>query len=348
MTNVRETHELERRTEPGTAGGVIDTIADGLSVVLQRPKLMILPFAVDLILWLLVNVSLLPLANNVARFLETSGAADSDIAADSLRKLGERLQVSDGLSAFLPSIFSGLPLDTFLNILVTMLSPNIGFGIERGAIYDTWGAGLFGAWTPESAVLVALIALVFMLVGTMLLALYRVPLARAVRGDTTSPLLPEMGKAWLHFLGYLLLMAGAVICALIPLFLASMVFLLLGFNLVFVVTMVLFIFGGMASIYTLFMVDAMLLHRIGPIRAFAMSRKIGQKHFAQTSRFAVTSLLFLLGALHLWSRTVDTIPGFAIALIANAFVGTGLSFASMFFYADRFRLMRAAQVTNNR
>jgi hypothetical protein len=348
MTTVRNANEPNRRIEPGTAGGVLDTIADGLSFILERPRLMVLPFVVDLVLWLLVNVSLMPLANNVARFLETSGATDSDVAADSLRKLGERLQVSDSLSAFLPSIFSGLPLDTLLNVLVTMMSPNVGFGIDRDTIYDTWGSGLFGGWTPASAGAVALIGLICLIGGTFLLALYRVPLARAVRGDTTSHLLPEIGKAWLHFMGYLLLMAVAVIAAMIPLFFASMVFLILGFNLVFVVTTALFISGGMASIYTLFMVDAMLLHRIGPIRAFTMSRKIGRSYFAQTSRFALTSLLFLLGALHLWSSTVDTVPGIAIALIANAFIGTGLSFASMLFYSDRFRLMNARQRPNKR
>ena len=106
---MRNANEPDRRTEPGTAGGVLDTIADGLSFVLERPRLMVLPFVVDLALWLLVNVSLMPLANNIARFLETSGAADSDVAAESLRKMGDRLHVSDGLSAFLPSIFSGLP-----------------------------------------------------------------------------------------------------------------------------------------------------------------------------------------------------------------------------------------------
>jgi hypothetical protein len=345
---VRNTNEPERRIEPGTAGGVLDTIADGLSFILQRPRLMLLPLVVDLVLWLLVNVSLMPLASNIARFLETSGASDSELAAESLRKLGDRLQVSDGLSAFLPSIFSGLPLDTFLNVLVTLLSPNVGFGIDRDAMYDTWGSGLFGGWTPASAGIVALVGLLSIMIGTFLLALYRVPLARAVRGDTTSRLLPEIGKAWMHFLGYLLLMAIAVVVAMIPLFFASMVFLILGFNLVFVITMALFIFGGMASIYTLFMVDAMLLHRIGPIRAFTMSRKIGRTYFAQSSRFALTSLLFLLGALHLWSRTVETVPGIAIALIANAFIGTGLSFASMLFYSDRFRLMKARQRSNRR
>ena len=40
------------------------------------------------------------------------------------------------------------------------------------------------------------------LVGsTVAFALYRVPLARAIRGDTTSSLLGELGGSWLRFLG---------------------------------------------------------------------------------------------------------------------------------------------------
>ena len=349
MNNVRnQTNEPERRTAPGTAGSVLDTISDGLSFILEHPRLMVLPLVVDLILWLLVTISVKPLANNIARFLETSGAADGELAADNLRNLGERVHVSDGLSAFLPSIFSGLPLDAFLNLLVTMLSPNIGFGIERDAMYDAWGSGFFGDWTPASAGVVAALGMLFVAAGTLLFALYRVPMARAVRGDTTSPLMPEIGKAWLHFIGYLLLITVAAGVAIIPLFFASLVFLILGFNLVFVVTMVLFIFGGMASVYTLFMVDAMLLHRIGPIRAFGMSRSVGRAYFAQTSRFAITSLLFLLGALHLWSRLVESAPGIGFALVANAFLGTGLSFASMLFYSDRFRLIKARRNADRR
>lgn len=340
---MRNANEPERRIAPGTTGGVLDTIADGLTFVLEHPRIMILPLVVDLVLWLFIHVSLAPLANNVARFLDDSGATDSEIAADSLRNIGERVQVSDGLGAFLPSIFSGLPLDSFLNILVTTMSPNMGLGIDRETIYDAWEHGLLGAWTPGSAGVVALIGLGCLLVGTLLLVLYRVPMARAVRGDTTSRVMPEIGKAWMHFMAYLVLMVVAVVIAMVPLFLATMVLLVLGFNMIFVITMALFIFGGMASIYTLFTVDAMLLHRIGPIQAVRLSWNVGRANFAQTSRFALTSLLFLMGSLHLWSRMVETMPGIAIALVINAFIGTGLSFASMLFYSDRFRLIRARQ-----
>lgn len=345
---MRNANEPVRRIAPGTTGGVLETIADGLSLVLERPRLLLLPLIVDLVLWLGLQVSMQPLVTSTADFLERSGAEDADLAAQNLRTLGDRLQASDALGAFLPSVFSGVPIDTFLYMLVAFLAPSGAFGIDKSTIVDAWSEGFAGVMTPGSAGTVFLIMLACLFGGTLLLALYKVPLARAVRGDTSSRLMPEIGKAWLHFMGYLVLLAAVMVAALVPLFVASLVAMILGLNLLFVVTMALLIFGGIASIYTLFMVDAMLLHRAGPIRAFGASRSVAREYFSQTARLALTSLLVLMGALHLWSSMAGSMPGIVIALLANAFLGTGLAVASMLFYSDRFRLMRARERSSRR
>lgn len=337
---VRNSQEPARRTDPGRAAGVLDTIADGLSAVLERPQLMVLPLVVDLMLWLILRVSLAPLTESVARFLEMSAAEDSGLAAENLRLVGDHVLASDALSAFIPSVVSGIPIDSFLHFLIMMLSPEIAFGVSKESIS---GSGIVGIWTPGSAATAALAGTAFLIGGTLLLALYRVPLARAVRGDTTPGFIREVCRAWLHFIAYLLLLALSAVAALVPLFLASLVFLVLGLNLVFLLTMALLIFGGMVSIYTFFMVDAMLLHRIGPVRAFSLSMAVGREYFGQTSRFALVALLLSLGALHLWSTLIQSVPGLAIAFVINAFLGTGLSIAGMLFYSDRFRLNTAAQ-----
>lgn len=345
---MRKANEPARRIAPGTTGGVLDTIADGLSILLERPRLFLLPLIADLVLWLGLQVSMKPLVASTADFLERSGAEDADLAAGNLRSLGERIQATDALGAFLPSVFSGLPVDTFLYMLVAFLAPSGAFGIDKSTIVDAWSEGFAGVMTPGSAGTVFLILLACLFGGTLLLAVYKVPLARAVRGDTSSRLMPEIGKAWLHFLGYLLLLAAVMVAALVPLLVASLAVMILGLNLLFVVTMALLIFGGMASVYTLFMVDAMLLHRTGPIRAFRASMSVAREYFAQSARFALTSLLLLMGALHLWSSMAGSMPGIVIALVANAFLGTGLAFASMLFYSDRFRLLRARQRSTRR
>ena len=325
--------------------GVLPTIADGLSMVLARPRLMLLPLIVDLLLWLVVQTSIDPLVDRLARFFATSGAADGAEAARTLRELGDHVRVSDALGVFVPSVFCGLPLDTLLNGLVLLLAPGLAAGVDRETMYGSWGDGVFGVWTPDSAVVVAGLGLLFLAAGSLILVAFRVPLARTVRGDT-SPFrqaVRETALAWVRFLGYVVLLIAAAGALLVPIFFASLVFLILGFNLVFVVTMALFIFGGMASVYTLFVLDAILLHRIGPLQAVSMSMTVARTYFGQTARFAATSLLLATGALQVWSVIVENVPGIAIALVANAFLGTGLSLASMLFYSDRFRLMKATQ-----
>lgn len=334
-----------RRAQARPLTGVVPTIADGLSLVLQHPRLMILPLALDLVLWLLLQVSVQPLADGLARVLAESGGEDGAIAADRLATVGDQLRASDALGAFLPSIFSGLPLDTLFYAFVLFLMPRVALGIDREAMYGAWENGLLGVWTPGSSWMVAGIMLGLLAVSSFLLVAFRVPLARVVRRDASplSQALRETGVAWIRFLGYLgvLALAGAVL--LVPLLLASAVFVILGFNLVFVLTMALLVFGGMASVYTLFVLDAMLLHRIGPLQGITMSATVARTYFGQTARFAATSLLLASGALQVWSLIVENIPGIAIALIANAFLGTGLSLASMLFYADRFRRIKATR-----
>lgn len=339
----RSANEPLRRTEPGKAGGVLDTIADGFSIVLERPYLMLLPLALDLVLWLALQVSLQPLAQSIASFMESTATADGDVAGESLRSVSERFHASDALTAFLPSIFSGIPVDSFFNSLVMALSPNAAFGIDRESIFGSWGNGLVGVWTPESSSVIVLILLGCLMLSSIALVLFRVPLARTVRGDTSPGIVSEMCKAWIHFIGYLLLMPGFAVASLVPLLLASAVFLFLGVNLVFVITIAVFVVGGMISIYSVFVVDAILLHRIGPVQAISMSLSVGREYFGQVTRFALTGLLISVATLHLWSTVVGSVAGIMIALVINAFLGTGLSLASMLFYSDRFRLIKAAR-----
>jgi hypothetical protein len=319
---------------------VFDTIADGMTLVLQRPWLMLVPLAVDLVVWLLVKVSITPLTDNAARFIETSNVADADVAADSLRQVGDLVYVSDFLGAFLPSLFTGMPLDTVLNQLVAFISPASGSGVARDAIFEPWRDGLMSPLTPDSENAVALTGLLSLLGSTMVFALYRVPLARAIRGDRTSSFLRELTGSWVRFLGYLGLLVIVAAAALVPMAILGTLFAIMGFNLSFVFAMALLIFGSLIGIYTFFVVDAILLHRFGAVRAFRLSYDVGRAYFGQIARFALTSLLLMMGTMALWSQTVESPPGVILALLGNAFTGTTLAASSMLFYTDRFRVIR--------
>lgn len=342
MTRIppRNPNEPMRRTEPGTTAGVLDTIADGMTLVLQRPWLMIVPLIVDLVVWLLVKVRMTPVTDSAARFIETTNVEDAALAADGLRTLGDSLYASDFIGTFVPSVFTGVALDTLMNQLVTFLSPASGAGVARDAVFEPWREGLLAPISPASGNPVLLATLLSLIASTVAFTLFRVPLARAIRGDRTSSLWKELGGSWLRFLGYLGLLLAVGLASLIPLAMLGAVFAILGFNLTFVLAMALLIFGSMIGIYTYFAVDAMLLHRFGPLPALKMSYDVGRMYFGQIARFALTSLLAMFGSIVLWNETVDSAPGVILALVGNAFLGTTLAASSMLFYADRFRVIR--------
>ena len=342
MTRIppRNPNEPLRRTEPGTTAGVLDTIADGMTLVLQRPWLMIVPLLVDVVLWLVFRVRMTPILESAARFVEISNVTEASEAAAQLRSMSDSMYASDFLGAFVPSMLTGLSLDTLMNQLVAIMSPASGAGVPRGELFEPWRNGVVGTVSPSSENPVALAAMLSLLGSTVVFALYRVPLARAIRGDRTSSLWKELGGSWVRFLAYLGLVLAVALASLVPLAVLGGLLAVMGFNLAFVMLMALLIFGSMIGIYTYFAVDAMLLHRFGPLPALKMSYDVGRVYFGQIARFALTSLLISVLSLRLWGATVDTAPGVILALVGNAYLGTALAASSMLFYTDRFRVIR--------
>lgn len=336
----RNAKEPYRRTAPGTTAGVIDTIADGMTLVLQRPWLMIVPVIVDLVLWQVFRVGILPMTDSAARLVETSSVPDAEIAAQTIRDLGDRVYISDLLGAFLPSIFSGVPIDTVMNQIVAFISPTSTAGVARDTLFSPWRNGIVAPVRPDSPNIVLLAGAASLFASTIAFALYRVPIARAIRGDTVSNLWHELVGSWVRFVAYLGLIVVVGLASIIPLTMITGVLAILGLNLSFVFAMALLIFGSMIGIYTFFAVDAMLLHRFGPVRAFRQSYAVARMYFGQVARFALVSLLLMFGSLALWVEIVDSAPGMILALIGNAFLGATLTASSMLFYTDRFRVIR--------
>ena len=91
MTRIppRNPNEPERRTDPGTTAGVLDTIADGMTLVLQRPWLMIVPLVVDLAVWLLLKVRLTPMTDSARKSSPSSTSRTATWSTRGLRPARE-------------------------------------------------------------------------------------------------------------------------------------------------------------------------------------------------------------------------------------------------------------------
>lgn len=337
-----QTKSPERRTPEGAAAGVIDTIADAATFVLQRPWLMIVPLLIDVVLWLVLKVSMGPVLDNLARMMETSQVEGSAQIIDQLEQFGDEIMISDYLGAFVPGLLTGMSLDTIMGILMLFVAPD-GFGVPRADLYEPWQNGIFDTIVPASGASVSLVWLGVMLLSSIAMIIFRVPIVRAIRGTRPTAIGNEMVRGWFAFLLYLVLLLVIAAVALVPLAIMSVLVPVLGLSVAFVTSFALLIFGGMLGVYSFFAVDAILVHRTSPINGFRMSYAVGKAYFGQVARFAITSIFVMLATLRLWSELAGSAPGFIIALIGSAFIGTVLAAASVMFYTDRFRLVRAIE-----
>lgn len=337
---MREHQPIEStRTKAFERSGVLDTIAAGLSMVIARPYLLLLPLLADVITWLGVQISGKALLDRVGRLMLDQGGENGPDAARVISGLNDNLRINDVGTSLLPSVFGGLSRETAFNLLVHTLAPGITHGVKRGDIFANWAGGPFQTWSPDSWMAVVGIGSLLFFLATVLTVVFRVPIAFAVRGERPSAgqLLRQTTLGWIRVVGLVLIVGVSAGILIVPVAVASGIFLLLGLNLVGVLSLALIIFGGLAAMYTLFIFDAMLVNAVGPIRAIRQSYRVVREHFGSSMRLAFANLLIATGLLQVWQVIMENPPGIVIALVGNALVGTGLSVASMKFFYDRSR-----------
>lgn len=321
--------------------GILEAIASGFSEVLAKPYLIIVPLVLDLVLWLGLQISIKPFTEPFARLMQDDGGANGPEAAKEVLALGNHVHLNELAALFVPSIFAGLSKENILNWLVTFLAPPLAQGVDRNNIFSGFADGPFAIWSPPHWFAVVTIGALLFILATFVLVLFRVPVARAVasRKGSAKHLIREMAWAWIRLVGLLVLTGIAMIGILVPILIVAVILLVLGINIAIVIALALFTVGGMAAIYSFFVLDAMLLLQIGPIDAIRTSFSLVRGRFGECFRFAMICVLIQSGILHVWQVLIENPPGFVIALLANAFIGTGIAAATMIFFADRFRLI---------
>lgn len=344
MRNRPQDGLAEIKASENNLSGVLETIAAGLSLILARPYLLVLPLVVDVVTWLGVQISVRSLIDPLRELMIDRGGDNGPAAARELAGLSDRLRLNDVAATLTPSIFGGLPHDSFLNILLAILAPPLTEGIDRGEMYGSWGDGLVDVWDPGNWLAILGIGMALFALATVLTVLFRVPIARALRGEDSpnGGFLRECTVAWARLVTLLLIVIAAGVVIIGPLLVGAGVMVLLGIDITALIAITLFVAGGFTALYSLFVLDAMFINRLGPIGSIKLSISVVRAYFGSTSRFAIASAVLATGALQIWSTIVQNAPGVIIALIGNAVLGTGLAIASMMFFQDRSRALAVA------
>lgn len=292
--------------------GIIDTISLGYGLVNRRPWLIVLPVLLDLLLWLGPRLSMQPTTEALAGFLAPQLRENADMLAD-LRAAGAQSDLLGLLAVQVPS-------------LIRLLNPDSSPILAQRPVL-----ALTGLLTTLT------VALLLLIVGLLLTMLYLTPIAQVVRSGSADPRqMPRLaGRAWLRLLLLMVLLVGVGLLVTVPLSVLVGLLSLVGLNLFPLVVTLLWVGAIWLLVYLFFVIDAIVVSEVGPLRAIQYSIAVVRHNFWSSLGLILLSVIISAGLGRVFELFTQTTIGVPVAIIANAYIASGLAAASMIFYRDR-------------
>ncbi len=313
--------------------GVIDTLTTGFDQVNKVPWVLGLPILVDVFLWLAPRLSAGPVIHRLAaRMLDLySGVTANGLDPAALDQA--KTSIND-----LDTAASTVNLLTLLVVNVAAV-PSIVPDSLTGSVAQEINSG------PVLAVVVLLAGFI----GGLLGCLYLGVIAQQVRDKKFSPavLARRVWFYWLSVLGFLVLAGLFIVVVSIPIGivigLAQLAAPGLGGALLGVVSTIVPIAGVLFTIYLFFLVYAIVVSEVGPVRAAVSSARVVANNFWTSVGFIVLFYVISLGMQVVWTAMDKNAIGTVAAIAGNAYIETGLAAASMVFYRSRVSRLPAAR-----
>ncbi len=313
--------------------GVIETLTGGFDQVNRIPWIVSLPIVMDIFLWLAPRLSA---ASVFHRLIQATGDLYLSVAAagadqSTVDQARQALADLDGSAATFNL------LDLLVGGLGSLPSVHPDSVSSLGSLEIASIAGVLG------------IAAAGIALGMLIGCLYLGALAQQIRDGriVALALSKRVWFYWLSALGFVALAGLVVGVAMVPVSLivglAEMI--APGIGTVF---LVLVLAGAevvrvLAIIYLFFLIDAIVVSEVGPIRAAANSARVVASSFWQTVGFILLVIVISRGMAIVWGALSANPAGTVVAILGNAYVETGLAAASMLYYQSRVSRLPAGQ-----
>lgn len=297
---------------------IIDTLSEGFRIVTRRLWIIIVPVALDTFLWLGPKLSVAPVIRDALATIEeatrTMAPGDTSLAT-SFQTMAEELQATIGQT----NLFALLAWGRLGMPSVASLRP-INPEVDR-IIEVTGGLQMFG------------LQIALLLVGLLLTCIFLSLLGREVRGEGV-----RLGSVAQSVPRYWLRLVAIVVPLGIGLVIAFSTVLMLG-PLAFIV----FALVAWLLLYLSFVPQAITMAEESPLRALWLSFSIVRNNFWATIGLILLTNVIGSGLALLWHGVMNTPSGVMIAILGNAYVGSGLTAALFIFYRDRVAMWREKQ-----
>lgn len=306
--------------------GIIDSLSAGYRFLGRHIELLIIPIVLDLFLWLGPQLNVAPLFVQAADLYRTATTVQG--APPELTQMTGQFADLLAVAGTNSNLFDSLVSQSLMHVpsLMIFLGPQPG-----GLVY--------AVSNPFAAVGLYLgLSIIGILIGVIYLnqLAHRLPLGSGPKALSLGGRVRTIFRQWGLILLFLLVLGVILLLGAIPTFFAagllSLLYLPLG-------SIAALLFGGAVLIilfYLYFVTAALVLDDLPLPAAVAQSFRLVRDNFWATLGFLVLTGVIAAGFALLF-RQFSTMAAWALlpAILANAFIGTGLTMALLVFYRTR-------------
>lgn len=302
---------------------VIDSLSAGYRFLGRRVELIAIPVVLDLWLWLGPQLSVTPLVEEFVRYYEQmTGMEEMPVIPPEMSPqiLVEASQNSNLMDALVSGSLLHVP-----SLLATIgsLSGNRVYEIGNPFV----AAGLFVG-----------LSIVGLLIGVLYMDLLarRLPLGSGAKPSSLGELLRMVFRHWLMVMIFIIAVAFLLFAGAVPVAMGSA---LLAFVSPALSSVLMFVYLGAVLVilfYLYFVTAAIVLDDLPLHRAVVQSFLVVRNNFLATLLFIVLTSVIGVGiTLIVRQLTEVSSIGVAVAILVNAYIGSGLALALFVFYRTR-------------
>lgn len=309
---------------------IIDSLSAGYRFVTGRLHLLLLPIALDLVLWGTPRLSIGPLLDKVAEIYQNAAQMDglttdlSSVAQQASELLVEWGQQSNLLNLIANGFLFHVPS------VMAIAEPLPNVAIREIS-------------NPVAVVaLFLLLALVGLFLGVVYFGLLadRLPIGAGARSrDWTEFLILSLHR-WAKTVLLVIVVILGFIAVLVPVTLGATLIALLSPP---IASLLMALMSGLAFValfYLYFSTAGLVTDDLTIMNAISRSVQLVRNSFWSTFGFIILINLISLGFSLIWVALTSYVPaGTIVAIVGNAYIGTGLAMALIIFYRTRTIMM---------
>ncbi len=298
---------------------VIDTLSEGFGAANRRIWIIVIPILFDVFLWLGPKATLGP---HLAQMVQ------ADLPAP-----------YSGYEQLVQQIVAGFNI---FSLAATYLIPSLVAKLDSTPLVSV---------TSDLAVNspLAFVALTAgtVLVGLWLGCLYMGLVAQVVRDGHTDlrVLVVAVWRYWRRLIAFLLLVMLILAAVAMPFGLAYVLLSSVSPDAGQFLALLVEIAVIWSIVYLYFTLQALLLSDAGPVQAIRLSVAVIASNFWAAITLIGLTFLITIGLPIAWQLIATHPAGLAVAIIGNAYIGTGVAAAGFLFYQERLERLKAAAQT---